>query len=84
MPVDLSLFNFTFNSTRCIRNMARGGIGTAERQLSTPHGALGTELGYDKGLDFDLTFNSTRCIRNLNGLLGEFQIEDNFQLHTVH
>ncbi len=49
--------------------------------LSTPHGALGTDVGKAKKLSH-LSFNSTRCIRNL--MAKGIEKERTFRLSTPH
>ena len=56
---------------------------TVVRELSTPHGALGTKEEVCHEDSLLLPFNSTRCIRN-NGVTFEPNVNEFFQLHTVH
>ena len=55
-----------------------------EKELSTPHGALGTKSLRDLFRTCRSSFNSTRCIRNWAEALYPQNHPEPFQLHTVH
>ena len=79
IPVDLS-----FNSTRCIRNKDIKEFRFPLYSLSTPHGALGTDVEFPwrQGLhSFQL---HTVHQEHEEGFSFQFACQLCFQLHTVH
>ena len=76
--------SLNFNSTRCIRNSPYLNHQQRQEDISTPHGALGTNGDWKNCIVDIFDFNSTRCIRNTLQTGKPCPYSCYFQLHTVH